>query len=119
PGASTAAANQLRYLLDRALGRPRVAWTTGAEHEGSAQALGLMAAAHTGRVRLYRADGSPEYRILRHEIESASAAFAAGGHVSVELPSADEGFLRGLLLLASPPDHTAAVATEREAALAS
>ncbi|MCI0779088.1 MAG: hypothetical protein J4N32_03645 [Chloroflexi bacterium] len=119
PGASPAAASQLRHLLARALGRPQVAWTTSAEHEASAQALGLMAAAHTGRVRLYRADGSPEYRILRHEIESASAAFAAGGHVSVELPSADEGFLRGLLLLADPPGHTAAVAAEPEAALAS
>ena len=119
PGASPAAASQLRHLLARALGDPRASWTTGTEHEASAQALGLMAAAHTGRVRLYRADGSPEYRILRHEIESASAAFAAGGHVSVELPSADEGFLRGLLLLADPPGHTAAVAAEPEAALAS
>ena len=78
-----------------------------------------MAAAHTGRLRLYRADGSPGYRILRHEIESASAVFAAGGLVSVELPFPGEGFLRGLLLLASPPDPTAAAAAEREAALAS
>ena len=118
-GASPAAASQLRYLLDRALRRPQAAWTTGAEHEGSARALRLMAAAHTGRIRLYRADGSPEYRILRHEIETASATFAAGGRVGVELPSPDEGFLRGLLLLATPPGHAAVAAGEREAALAS
>ena len=118
-GASRAAASQLRYLLDRALRRPQAAWTTGAEDEGSARALRLMAAAHTGRIRLYRADGSPEYRILRHEIETASATFAAGGRVGVELPSPDEGFLRGLMLLATPPGHAAVAAGEREAALAS
>ena len=119
PGASTAAASQLRHLLARALGRSRAAWAGQADHETSARALGLMAAAYTGRLRLYHADGSPEYRILRHEIDSASAAFAAGGRVSAELPFADEGFLRGLLLLATPPDHTDAAAGEREAALAS
>ena len=119
PGASAAAAGQMRHLLDRALGHTRTAWSSGAEHGDSARVLGLMAAAHTGRLRLYRADGSPGYRILRHEIESASAVFAAGGLVSVELPFPGEGFLRGLLLLASPPDPTAAAAAEREAALAS
>ena len=119
PGASAAAASQLRHLLDRALGRPQTVWTSDAEHETSARALGLIAAAHTGRVRLYRADGSPEYRILRHEIESASAVFAAGGRVSVEPPFPDEGFLRGLLLLADPSGHAAAPAREHEAALAS
>ncbi len=119
PGASAAASSQLRHLLARALGRTQQAWASEAEDECSARALGLMAAAYTGRLRLYHADGSPEYRILHHEIETASAAFAAGGRVSAELPFADEGFLRGLLLLATPPGHPVATADERETALAS
>ena len=104
PGAATAAADQVRHLLARALRGPAAVWATGTEAEVSRDVRGLLAATHAGRLRLYQADGSPEYRTLRHELDSRLASFKAGGVIGVELPSSDEGFLRGLLMLTGQPD---------------
>ena len=123
PSATTAAADQLRHLLDRALGRSVLTWVPHGQTDDSARTLELIAAAHTGRLRLYHADGSPEYRVLHHELGTAVAAFGPNGAVSVEHALPAEGFLHGLLLLAGELKHDAAgtplAAPEPEAALAS
>ena len=97
PHADAVSADAFRHLLARALGSSRQPWAD--DTDVSARAFGLMAALHAGCIRLYQPDGSAEYRILRHEIESATARFEAGGRATIELPPPDEGFVRGLALL--------------------
>ena len=120
---TTTAADQLRHLLDRALGRRVLTWVRHGQTDDAVRALELMAAAHTGRLRLYHADGSPEYRVLHHELGTAVAAFGPDGALSVEHALPAEGFVHGLLLLADELRHDAAgtplAAPEPEAALAS
>ena len=107
-------------LLERGLDRTPAEWVTADEGRDSRLALGLIAAVHTGRVRLYRVDGSPEHRALRHELESAVADYGADGELRVRQPAGDEGFVRGLALVvgtfATAPREGAG---ERETALAS
>ncbi|MEX2598185.1 MAG: hypothetical protein WD533_00850 [Dehalococcoidia bacterium] len=93
-------AKQFRHLLEHMLGPVAIAWQPAGDAVDSRRLLALIAAANTGRLSLYAMDGSPEYRALRHELESAVVDYGLDAMARVRLPHAAEGFLRGLSLLA-------------------
>ena len=95
-GAGTEA---FRPTFERALGRTPIAWHSADEACAGYRPFALLATVHTGKLSVYRADGSPEYRALRHELGTAIAGYEEGGRLQLRLPSGDEGFLRGLVLL--------------------
>ncbi len=94
-------AEQARRLLDSQLGSRRVVWIDGPPASRSAEVSGLLAAVMTGRLSLYAMDSSPEYRMLRHEVENALLRMGNGRGLSLATDADAEGFLEGLLLLAS------------------
>ena len=97
---------ELVAQLQQALPTLVVDGYTPSPEEESALTMALLAAAGTRRLELYAADGSPEYRAMRHELESARAVARLGGLLSMEVQPPVEGFLRGMLLVqraAMPP----------------
>ncbi len=72
---------------------------TASPEEESALIMTPLAAAGTRRLELCAADGSPEYRAMRHELESARVLARPGGLLSMEVPPPVEGFLWGMLLV--------------------
>jgi hypothetical protein len=108
-----------RMLLEHALGRLPVEWAHANEYHDSQLALGLLAAVHTGKLTLYSVDGSPEHRALRHELVSAVAEYTEHGLLSLRMPSGDEGFLRGLMLVGRNRAPASWPARTSETALAS
>ena len=115
-----AGATRLRHLLQSALGRIPMQWAADDDRTESRMASDLLAAVNTRRFSLYPADCSPESRAIGHELRTAVAVRAGDGRTHVVVPSGDEGFLRGVLLLtgfASPAGQ--ATADEPETALAS
>jgi hypothetical protein len=95
PAGQTQLAAQLSVALPSAV----VEGCAGGQQEDSAMAMSWLTAVNSRRVQLYAADGSSEYRALRHELESARAVTRPGGVLIVELQPPVEGFLWGLLLL--------------------
>ncbi len=91
---------QFRRLMERFLEHATVAWATPDDARESDQLLSMIAAANAGKLALYLADGSPEYRTLRHELEEAIVEACSDGLLRVRLPQRNEGFMRGLVLLA-------------------
>ncbi|MDA1035722.1 MAG: hypothetical protein O3B65_02435 [Chloroflexi bacterium] len=89
-----------RSLLERSVGFAPIAWVRADEAKDAERLSGLIAAIHTGRLTVYRGDGSTEQRMLRQELEAASVRYGSGGLFQVDLPAGDEGFLRGLTLIA-------------------
>ena len=113
-------ATRRRHLLQSALGRIPMQWAADDDRTESRMASDLLAAVNTRRLSLYPADCSPESRAIGHELRTAVAVRAGDGRTDVVVPSGDEGFLRGVLLLsgfASPAGQ--ATADEPETALAS
>ena len=56
---------------------------------------------------------------MRHELETATAGFRAGGELTIEWPTSDDGFLRGLVLLSNVLTRDIAQPRELNIALAS
>ena len=108
------AAGQVRRLLDSELGARRVIWLDDPPVARSAEVSDLIAAVLTGRLSLYAMDGSHEYRMLRHEVESASLRLGDGRGLDLAMEGPREGFLEGLLVLAH---YGAERAQERNGAL--
>ena len=88
-----------RRALDDALGARRTRWAPNAAGRIEREASALIAAALTGRLTLYAIDGSPEFRALRREMESASLRPGAEGGVAMAINGPDEGFMEGLSML--------------------
>jgi hypothetical protein len=93
----------------------RLIWAPEDPAWDSRSALELIAATNRGGIHLYSADGSPEYRALRREIEAAQASYGLTGLLAIHQPPGEEGFLRGLTLLSGAEQPTEAL----EPALAS
>ena len=70
------------------------------EERKSALGYGLLAAVNSGRLRLYRQDGSPEYRALWRELELARAAYRPNRRLAWFVDPADghDDFLMSLAL---------------------
>ena len=96
----TSEGDGFRSLLERSVGFAPIAWVRADVASDARRLSDLLAAVHTGRLTVYRGDGSIEHRMLRHELEAASVRYGSGGLLQVELPAGDEGFLRGLTLIA-------------------
>ena len=88
-----------RQALDDALGARLARWAPNAAGRREREASALIAAALTGRLGLYATDGSPEYRALRREMESASLRPGTEGGVALAIDGPDEGFMEGLSML--------------------
>lgn len=96
----TGEGDAFRSLLERSLGFAAIVWVTADEAKDAERLSGLLSAVHTGRVTMYRGDGSTEHRMLRQELEAASVRYDSDGLLQVGMPAGDEGFLRGLTLIA-------------------
>lgn len=92
--------DEARQVLDDALGARRARWAPNAPERRDLESSALIAAALTGRLSVYAMDGSPEYRALRREMESAALRTGAERVVAVSVEAPDEGFLEGLSMLA-------------------
>ena len=90
---------ETRRLLDDALGARRARWAPNDAGRRERESSALIAAALTGRLSLYAADGSPEYRALRREMESAALRPGAEGGLAAAVNGPDEGFMEGLSIL--------------------
>ena len=90
---------EARRLLDDALGARRARWAPNDAGRRERESSALIAAALTGRLSLYAADGSPEYRALRREMESAALRPGAEGGLAAAVNGPDEGFMEGLSIL--------------------
>lgn len=90
---------EARRALDDALGTRLARWAPNAPTRREREASALIAAALTGRLGLYAVDGSPEYRALRREMESASLRLGTEGGVALAIDGPDEGFTEGLSML--------------------
>src|SRR5688500_3481052 len=64
-------------FLARALGEERVEGVAFTSERKSQLGYALLAAANTGRLRMYAADGSAEYRACMHELERARVEYRA------------------------------------------
>lgn len=89
-----------RSMLERSVGFVPIVWVRADGTRDAERLSGLLAAIHTGHLTVYRGDGSTEHRTLRQELETASVGYDGGGLLQVDLPAGDEGFLRGLTLIA-------------------
>lgn len=90
---------EARRALDDALGTRLARWAPNAPGRREREASALIAAALTGRLSLYAVDGSPEYRALRREMESASLRLGTEGGLALAIDGPDEGFTEGLSML--------------------
>jgi hypothetical protein len=81
-------------------GGPEVARLRLTEERKSALGHGLLAAVNGGRLRLYRGDGSPEYRGLRREMELARAEYRPNRRLAWFVDPADghDDYLMSLAL---------------------
>ena len=102
---------EFRAALQQALGFLPLAWVRRDDASESRRLSDLLGALHTGRLTTYRFDGSVEHRALRREMSEAVMSHTADGLLRLTVPSCDEGFLRGLMLLVRT---TAAVASPVE-----
>jgi hypothetical protein len=87
-----------RDALNDAMGLTPVAWVRNDVASEARRLAALVAAIHTGRITTYRFDGSPEHRALRHELATAEVNYA-DGLLTTSVPTGEEGFLRGLMLI--------------------
>ncbi len=90
-------------FLRRALGGDRVEAVTFSPESKSQLGYALLAAANTGRLRLYRADGSPEYRTCRHELERARVEYRPDRRMRFFVPPAEghDDYVMSLALLST------------------
>lgn len=75
-------------LLASRLGRERVEAVTFTADRKSRLGFGLLAAAHSGRLRLYAADGSREYAECRRQLEWARADYRESGAMRFDVDPA-------------------------------
>lgn len=75
-------------LLAGLLGRDRVEAVTFTAERKSRLGFALLAAAHSGRLRLYAADGSEEYRACRRQLLWARADYREGGSMRFDVDPA-------------------------------
>lgn len=98
---ASAATGTLRMVLETEAGSTR--WLESGASQVNSAVMDLITAAATGRLSLYRPDGSAEHHALRREISGASLELGEAGDVQLHLQGQDEGFVRGLLLLFTNP----------------
>jgi len=75
-------------LLSARLGRGRLEAVTFTAERKSRLGFGLLAAAHSGRLRLYAADGSPEYAECRRQLGWARAEYRESGAMRFDVDPA-------------------------------
>ena len=75
-------------LLTGRLGRERVQAVTFTPERKSRLGFGLLAAAHSGRLRLYDADGSREYLECRRQLQWARADYRETGAMRFDVDPA-------------------------------
>lgn len=88
-------------FLESALGKPTVNPFTFTQASKSKLGFGLLAAINSGRLKVYAADGSPEYRELWLEIDKARSAFRPNQTMNffVDPGEGHDDFLMSLALL--------------------
>jgi hypothetical protein len=90
--------DDFREALTRAMGFTPIAWVRNSPSSAARRLSDLLAALHTGRLTTYRFDGSPEHRALRHELATAEIDYT-DGLLTTSVPTGQEGFLRGFMLI--------------------
>ena len=88
-------------FLEKALGRPVVTPFTFTQQSKSRLGFALLAAINSGRVKMYAADGSGEYREFWHEMERAKSFFRPSQTMNFYVDPAEghDDFLMSLALL--------------------
>jgi len=88
-------------FLQKALGRPVVTPFTFTQQSKSRLGFALLAAINSGRVKMYAADGSGEYREFWHEMERAKSFFRPSQTMNFYVDPAEghDDFLMSLALL--------------------
>jgi len=88
-------------FLEKALGRPVVTPFTFTQQSKSRLGFALLAAINSGRVKMYAADGSEEYREFWHEMERAKSFFRPSQTMNFYVDPAEghDDFLMSLSLL--------------------
>jgi hypothetical protein len=109
-------------LLAARLGRHAVEPVAFSAERKSRLGFALLAAVHSGRLRLYRQDGSRDWAACRAQLELARAAYLDGQRLRFDVDPADghDDHLMSLALAVWAARHEAATRTARgRAALAS
>ncbi|MGB2694979.1 MAG: hypothetical protein WBD55_07315 [Dehalococcoidia bacterium] len=98
---ATGLGETIARLLTTALGSHVVRSVRFTQESKSRLGYGLLAAANGGRLKLYAADGSLEYRQCRHELERARVAYRANRTMNffVEPTEGHDDYLMSLALL--------------------
>ena len=107
-----------RELLTCAMRSTPIAWISSDSIKESRRLSDLLAALHSGRLSIYRFDGSPEHRALRHELATAEIGYSEGLR-TIDMPTGEKGFLRGLMLIARTTANAQRLNESKEIALAS
>jgi hypothetical protein len=97
-GSSDATDHAFRDALNQAMGFAPIAWIRSNAVSDSRRLSDLLAALHSARLSTYGFDGSPEHRVLRHELATAKIDYSEG-LLTTSVPTGEEGFLRGLMLI--------------------
>jgi hypothetical protein len=97
---STPASSLIPHPSSLVRGAPEIVRLRLTEERKSALGYGLLAAVNSGRLRLYRPDGSPEYRALRRELELARAEYRPSRRLSwfVDPSDGHDDFIMSLAL---------------------
>ncbi len=98
---ATGLGETIARLLTVALGSHIVRGVKFTQESKSRLGYGLLAATNGGRLKLYAADGSPEYRQCLRELEQARAAYRANRTMNFFVDAADghDDYLMSLALL--------------------
>ena len=98
---ATGLGETIARLLTAALGSHVVRPVKFTQESKSRLGYGLLAAANGGRLKLYAADASPEYRQCRQEIERARAVYRANRTMNffVDPSEGHDDYLVSLALL--------------------
>jgi hypothetical protein len=97
-GSNNDAVHSFRDALNEAMGFAPIAWLRHNAASDSRRLSDLLAALHSGCLSTYGFDGSPEHRALHHELATAKIEYSEG-LLTNSMPTGEEGFLRGLMLI--------------------
>ena len=94
-------------FLKKALGRPVVTPFLFTQQSKSRLGFALLAAINSGRVKMYAADGSEEYREFWHQMERAKSFFRPSQTMNFYVDPAEghDDFLMSLALLAAAAEY--------------
>ncbi len=105
-------------FLERTLGRSVVEPFTFTAQSKSRLGFDLLAAVNSGRLKMYAADGSPDYQEFWRQLERAEAHFRPNRTVNfmVDPKHGHDDFLASLALLVRPAQYAPRVARGRPGA---